>query len=106
MRLMFPWLTRLPTEHNKKFFKAIKEFDGFIFDILEKKRNEINSNKNVSYSGRVDLLTSMLEFSEQEGIITNTKQFRDEMVTFFIAGHDSKYESIFKRCILLNLQYF
>ena len=36
----------------------------------------------------------MLKFSEQEGIITNIKQFRDEMVNFFIAGHDSKFESI------------
>ena len=95
----FPWLTKLPTEHNRKFFKAIKEFDGFIFDIIETKRNEINNNKNVSNSDRVDLLTSMLELSEQEEIHADTKQLRDEMVTFFVAGHDSKFES---RFVLFN----
>jgi len=36
----------------------------------------------------------MLKSSEQEGIHADTKQLRDEMVTFFVAGHDSKFESI------------
>ena len=91
-RIVFPWISKLPTEHNRKFSKAIEEFDGFIFDIIETKRNDINNNKNVS--GRVDLLTSMLELSKQEGIHADTKQLRDEMVTFFVAGHDSKSESV------------
>jgi cytochrome P450 len=93
MRLIFPWITKLPTAHNKKFLKAIEEFDGFIFDIIEKKRNDMKNNIDNSYNGRADLLTSMLKLGEQEGITTDTKQLRDEMVTFFIAGHDSKFES-------------
>jgi cytochrome P450 len=32
----------------------------------------------------------MLELGEQEGINTDVKQLRDEMVNFFVAGHDSK----------------
>ena len=73
----------------------MKEFDGFIIDIIEKKTKEIKKNKNNSYSGNVDLLTSMLEISANEGIHADTKSLRDEMVTFFVAGHDSKFESTF-----------
>jgi cytochrome P450 len=50
----------------------------------------MNNNK-ISNNDRVDLLTSMLKSSEQEGIHADTKQLRDEMVTFFVAGHDSKF---------------
>ncbi|GET01443.1 cytochrome P450 [Rhizophagus clarus] len=91
--IIFPWINKLPTEHNRKFQQAIKEFDGFIFDIIETKRNEIN-NKKIDDNGRVDLLTSMLKSSEQEGIHADTKQLRDEMVTFFVAGHDTTSMSL------------
>ncbi|EXX68538.1 cytochrome P450 [Rhizophagus irregularis DAOM 181602=DAOM 197198] len=91
--IVFPWINKLPTEHNRKFRQTIKEFDGFIFDIIEAKRNQIN-NKEISDNDRVDLLTSMLKSSEQEGIHADTKQLRDEMVTFFVAGHDTTSMSL------------
>jgi cytochrome P450 len=65
---------------------AIEKFDEFIFDIIETKRNEIKKNPHKGH----DLLTSMLELGEQEGINTDVKQLRDEMVNIFAAGHDSK----------------
>ncbi|CAB4403344.1 unnamed protein product [Rhizophagus irregularis] len=43
---------------------------------------------------RHDLLTSMLELGEQEGINTDVKQLRDEMVNFFVAGHDTTSMSL------------
>ncbi|RIA91638.1 cytochrome P450 [Glomus cerebriforme] len=94
-RIVFPWISNLPTEHNKKFHRAIKEFDEFIFDIIETKRNKIkNNSEKYTNNGRVDLLTSMLELSEREGIHTDTKQLRDEMVIFFVAGHDTTSMSL------------
>src|SRR5688572_24400881 len=84
-RIVFPWINKLPTEHNRKFFNANKEFDGFIIDIIENKKQEIKkNNKRNSYSGNVDLLTSMLEISAKEGIHADTKSLRDEMVTFLV----------------------
>ncbi|CAB4412306.1 unnamed protein product [Rhizophagus irregularis] len=47
-RLVFPWISELPLESNKKYLDAIKEFDGFINDIIETKRNEM---KKDSYNG-------------------------------------------------------
>ncbi|EXX68026.1 Dit2p [Rhizophagus irregularis DAOM 197198w] len=90
-RRVFRWISKLPIESNKKFMNAIEEFDGFIFDIIETKRNEIKKNP---YNKGHDLLTSMLELGEQEGINTDVKQLRDEMVNFFVAGHDTTSMSL------------
>ncbi|PKC03367.1 cytochrome P450 [Rhizophagus irregularis] len=90
-RRVFRWISKLPIESNKKFMNAIEEFDGFIFDIIETKRNEIKKNL---YNKGHDLLTSMLELGEQEGINTDVKQLRDEMVNFFVAGHDTTSMSL------------
>ena len=103
LRTIFPWINRLPTKSNKKFFNALDEFNGFIYDMIESRRNKIKNNEANSRSGRVDLLTSMLELSKEEGINADIKQLRDEMVAYFIAGHDSKFEliSIFQKKYLL-----
>jgi cytochrome P450 len=85
LRQTFPWI------NNKKFFNAIDEFNGFIVDIIETKKNKIKHNETNSYSGHVDLLTNMLKFSKEEGINADIKQLRDEMIAFFVAGHDSKF---------------
>ncbi|CAG8580097.1 577_t:CDS:10 [Funneliformis mosseae] len=87
-QLIFPWLIKLPTAQNRKFFEANKEFNGFISDIIKAKRNDVENLKG-SNNGRIDLLTSMLELSNKEGIHTDSKQLRDEMVGFFVAGHDT-----------------
>ncbi|CAI2177310.1 11164_t:CDS:10 [Funneliformis geosporum] len=86
--LIFPWLIKLPTDQNRKYFEANKEFDEFISDIIKEKRNDIE-NKKGSNNSRIDLLTSMLKLINQEGIHTDSKQLRDEMVGFFVAGHDT-----------------
>ncbi|CAI2187348.1 519_t:CDS:2, partial [Funneliformis geosporum] len=79
--------------HNRKFFKANEEFNEFVSDIIKAKRNEIentkDSNNENSKNGRIDLLTGMLQHANQEGISTDFKQLRDEMVGFFVAGHDT-----------------
>ncbi|RIA81867.1 cytochrome P450 [Glomus cerebriforme] len=91
IRIILPFLNKLPLESNRKFFASLEEFDKFIFDIIEKKKIEIknNNNKENVFSGRIDLLTSMLELGEKEGIDTDIKQLRDEMVNNFVAGHDT-----------------
>ncbi|GBC24074.2 cytochrome P450 [Rhizophagus irregularis DAOM 181602=DAOM 197198] len=58
-RLVFPWISELPLESNKKYLDAIKEFDGFINDIIETKRNEM---KKDSYNGH-DTTTTALSVS-------------------------------------------
>ena len=89
-RLIFPWINKLPIEANRKFFSAVEEFDEFIFDIIKTKRKEISHVEN-SHNKRVDLLATMLKLGEQEGINVDIKRLRDEMINYFVAGHDSKF---------------
>ncbi|EXX67746.1 hypothetical protein RirG_111610 [Rhizophagus irregularis DAOM 197198w] len=89
LRIIFPFINKLPLESNKKFLAAIKEFDNFIYEIIEKKKDEMNNNKINNKENSNDLLTKMLEYSKQEGINTDNKQLRDEMVNNFVAGHDT-----------------
>ncbi|POG74196.1 cytochrome P450 [Rhizophagus irregularis DAOM 181602=DAOM 197198] len=58
-RLVFPWISELPLESNKKYLDAIKEFDGFINDIIETKRNEM---KKDSYNATTTALSVSLYF--------------------------------------------
>jgi cytochrome P450 len=90
LRIIFPFINKLPLESNKKFRADVEEFDNFIFEIIEKKKDEIKNNKINNKENSFDLLTKMLEYGEQEGISTDKKQLRDEMVNNFVAGHDSK----------------
>lgn len=90
LRIIFPFINKLPLESNKKFLVAIEEFDNFIFEIIEKRKVEIKNNKINNKENNIDLLSKMLELGEQEGIDTNNKQLRDEMVNNFVAGHDGK----------------
>ncbi|CAG8687235.1 6938_t:CDS:2, partial [Funneliformis mosseae] len=87
-QMIFPWLIKLPTAQNRKFYEANKEFNGFISDVIKARRDEVENQKG-SNNGRIDLLSSMLELSNQKGIHTDSKQLRDEMVGFFVAGHDT-----------------
>ncbi|RGB29392.1 cytochrome P450 [Rhizophagus diaphanus] len=89
LRIIFPFINKLPLESNKKFLASIKEFDNFIYEIIEKKKDEINNNKINNKENSDDLLTKMLEYSKQVGINTDNKQLRDEIINNFVAGHDT-----------------
>ncbi|RGB33430.1 cytochrome P450 [Rhizophagus diaphanus] len=79
LRMIFPFINKLPLESNKKFFTAIEEFDNFIYEIIENKKDEMKNNKINNKENSTDLLTKMFEYDEQEGINTDKKQLRDEM---------------------------
>jgi hypothetical protein len=44
----------------------------------------------------------MLTFGEHEGINADVKQLRDELVSFFVGGHDSKIRLKFRFTIFLK----
>ena len=90
---IFPWISKLPLESNRRFYSAADEFDEFIYDIIRTKREEI-ANQQDSKNNRDDLLTTILKVSEQEGINANMQQLRDEMIDHFIAGHEGKFFSL------------
>ncbi|GBB96425.1 hypothetical protein RclHR1_02750017 [Rhizophagus clarus] len=94
---VFPFLNKLPTKKNRIFNASVKDFDKFIFEIIDLKRIELAKRRKLNEkkkSNNEELLISMLEASEQENINIGTKDLRDNMINFFSAGNDTTSMSV------------
>jgi cytochrome P450 len=94
LHILFPILDKLPLKSNRLYREKMIEFDNFILNIIEQRRKDLyklNYYNEKKESDNKDLLMSMLEMSEKEGIKIDSHELRDNLVNFFIAGHDSKY---------------
>jgi len=73
------WFTDnfLPTTNNRRFKKAIKAVDKLIAQIIEERRKNNHSN--------TDLLSVLLSITADN----SDRQIRDEVITFFVAAHET-----------------
>ena len=82
-RLRHPFVVPVnwPTSSNKRFLSAVKNMDQVIYGIIEKKHFETgNSN---------DLLSKFMSHREEDNSPLNSKELRDEVMTIFLAGHET-----------------
>ncbi len=72
----------VPTPRNWRFREAVRNLDRVVFGIIERRRRE--------KSDHVDLL-SLLDGArdEETGEGMTDNQLRDEVLTFFVAGHET-----------------
>ena len=73
---------RLPTRVHREFFAAAKEIDEIIYNMIAERRS----------SGRDhgDLLSTLLAaHDENDGSQMTDRQLRDEVMTIFLAGHET-----------------
>ncbi|RIB06475.1 cytochrome P450 [Gigaspora rosea] len=83
---IFPFLNLLPLKRN------MKEFDNFIFKMIEQRKLEMSKAKNESEN--TDLLAGILEYASHEEYNYTNKELRDDLVNYFLAGHDTTSTSI------------
>lgn len=80
---IFHLLKNVPSPKKIKFEKALKFFDEIILKIINEKKNS-NTEKD-------DLLSALLNAQDEEdnkkGM--DNKQIRDEILTLFLAGHET-----------------
>ncbi|CAG8709371.1 4410_t:CDS:2, partial [Dentiscutata heterogama] len=93
--MIFPFLNSLPLKRNFEFFSSIKDFDDFIFKIIEQRRHEMSKEKNKNEN--TDLLDGILEATNHEGDYYTNKEIRDSLVSYLMAGYDTKYPDIQKK---------
>jgi cytochrome P450 len=96
LHILFPILDKLPLKSNRLYREKMNEFDNFILNIIEQRKKDLfklnyQNNEKILDHGHKDLLMTMLEMSEKEGIKIDSRELRDNLVNLFIAGHDSKY---------------
>lgn len=77
----FPWPLSVPTPLNRAFLGARAELDQVVHGIIREKR----LNKEPSD----DLLSTMLELTDEEGQRMSDEQLRDEVLTLLLAGHET-----------------
>lgn len=83
--MLFPFsevLEKLPLPQNKRFEKAKRRLDETIYRIINERRR--------SGEDRGDLLSMLLFAQDEEGTGSMTdEQVRDEVMTLFLAGHET-----------------
>ncbi|HKZ78709.1 MAG TPA: cytochrome P450 [Pyrinomonadaceae bacterium] len=73
---------RLPTPTHRRFHKAAREIDEIVYRIIAERR--------ASGSDQGDLLSMLLAaHDEDDGTQMTDRQLRDEVMTLFLAGHET-----------------
>lgn len=72
---------RLPTPEHRRYFNAVSEIDKIVFRIIAERRA---SGHDVG-----DLLSMLLEAQDDDGSKMSDAQLRDEVMTLFLAGHET-----------------
>jgi cytochrome P450 len=74
-------LEKLPLPTNRRFRRAAKRLDEFIYQMIAQRRAQP--------SNQPDLLSVLVQLSREKPRMMNDKKIRDQILTFFITGHDT-----------------
>jgi cytochrome P450 len=72
---------RLPTPEHRRYFNAVSEIDRIVFRIIGERR--------ASGYDEGDLLSMLLQAQDDDGTQMSDAQLRDEVMTLFLAGHET-----------------
>ena len=72
---------RLPTLTHRRFNRDAREIDAIVYRIINERRR--------GGQDEGDLLSMLLKAHDEEGSDLNDKQLRDEVMTIFLAGHET-----------------
>ena len=72
---------RLPTPTHRSFNRDVNEIDAIVYRIIEERRT--------SGIDQGDLLSMLLAAHDEDGSQMTNRQLRDEVMTLFLAGHET-----------------
>ena len=72
---------RLPTPAHLRFNRDVRKIDRFVYRLIEERR--------ASGEDTGDLLSMLLAAQDEDGSSMNDRQLRDELMTIFLAGHET-----------------
>jgi cytochrome P450 len=85
------WLARLPTARNQRRASRLKTLDEAIYGFIK-----VGRERHAAQKGEDDLLSLLLtaQDTEGDGLGMSDQQVRDEVMTLFIAGHETTANAI------------
>jgi cytochrome P450 len=72
---------RLPTATRRRFNRDARAIDDIVYRIIDERRN--------SERDHGDLLSMLLKATDEDGSGLSNQQLRDEVMTIFLAGHET-----------------
>lgn len=81
--LMFPALAKLPLPINRRTTDAVRRLEGHVLRVIRERR------EGTSEPAQPDLLAMMLAARDEDGSAMSDTQLRDEVLTMFLAGHET-----------------
>jgi cytochrome P450 len=72
---------RLPTPYHFRFHALARKIDHVVYRLIAERR--------ASGKDRGDLLSTLISAPDEDGTQMNNRQLRDEVVTLFLAGHET-----------------
>lgn len=76
-----PWI---PTARNRRYLAAVRDLDGIVFDMIRQRRGQ---DPGAFEHDVMDMLLRARD--EDSGAAMDDKQIRDEIMTLFLAGHET-----------------
>ncbi|CAG8567982.1 20_t:CDS:10, partial [Racocetra persica] len=89
---IFPFLSSLPFKRNIEHSLLTKEFDTFLFKIVDQRKLDLSRTKNNNEN--TDLLAGLLEAANNEKYNYTNEELRDDLASIFVSGHDSTTTSL------------
>lgn len=87
---------KIPSAKNRRFDEGVATIDKIIYRLIEERR--------ASQERQDDLLTMLIEARDEESEeVMDDKQLRDELVTIFLAGHETTAIALSWSIALLSL---
>jgi cytochrome P450 len=83
---LLPLPPPVPTPYNRRLGEAVKVLDKIVFRIIEERRS--------SPGDRGDVLSILLAAQDDDGAPMSDKQLRDEVMTLFLAGHETTANAV------------
>jgi cytochrome P450 len=84
----------IPTPGNRRYRRGVVLLDKLVERVLRERRNRPGD--------RGDLLSMLLEVRDEDGQPMSDKQLRDELITLFLAGHETTALSLSWTFFLLS----
>jgi cytochrome P450 len=88
-------LAWLPTPGRRRYERALRAIDGVIYRLIQQRRQQPTEGH--------DVLSMLLAARDEDGQGMSDQQLRDELVTIFIAGHETTANSVAWLWYLLSL---
>jgi cytochrome P450 len=93
---VIPFYEKLPLAINRRYDMALKGLEDIIYELIHAGRKKERTGEEV------DLLSVLLDLTDEDGVKLTDVELRDEVMTFYLAGHETTANALSWMWVLLS----